>query len=199
MMNLINQLAYWLKAPTQPWTSGSLALGMVVSVAIAGCASPPPIPKVDAVPLNEPSLQSPQSNPGQSLPISASFTVDDSEIQLEVAETRQQQAIGLMFRETIPDDRGMLFVISPSRRVQFWMRNVQVPLDMVFLRNGQVVAIAPEVPPCTTPTCPTYGPDEEVDQVIELRGGRAAELGLQVGDSLAIDFQAPAAPAASSP
>ncbi|MGF1498089.1 MAG: DUF192 domain-containing protein [Elainellaceae cyanobacterium] len=199
MIRLTIRLAHWRKTPAQAWTNGGLALSMVVGMAIAGCTAPPSVSEVDAAPPKAPSPQLNSQNLGQSLPISASFTVNDNEILLEVAQTPQQQAIGFMFRERIPDDRGMLFVISPARPVQFWMRNVQVPLDMVFLRDETVVAIADNVPPCTTATCPTYGPDGEVDQVIELRGGRAAEIGLQVGDSLTVNFQSPAAPAATGP
>ncbi|NJL37220.1 MAG: DUF192 domain-containing protein [Leptolyngbyaceae cyanobacterium SM1_4_3] len=129
-----------------------------------------------------------QPNSGQSLPISAQVIIGDQQIGLEVARTPQQQAMGLMFRSEIPADRGMLFEFEPARPVSFWMRNVLVPLDMIFLLDGEVQAIAANVPPCTTPTCPTYGPEGFVNQVIELRGGRAAELGLQAGDQIAIDF-----------
>ena len=57
---------------------------------------------------------------------------------------------------------------------------------MIFLKQGTVVAIFSNVPPCNTEPCPTYGPARTIDQVIELRGGRAQELGLKVGDRLAI-------------
>ncbi|MGB3615082.1 MAG: DUF192 domain-containing protein [Elainellaceae cyanobacterium] len=143
-------------------------------------ASPPAVSTKDA-----PLASSPYQ--GQVLPISATVDIRGTQIALEVAETPAQRATGLMFRPEIPADRGMLFPFSPSRPVQFWMRNVQVPLDMVFLYQGRVEAIAAEVPPCTTLPCPTYGPLVEIDNVIELRGGRAEELGLQVGDRLRID------------
>lgn len=68
------------------------------------------------------------------------------------------------------------------------MKNVVIDLDMIFLNGDEVVAIAADVPPCTTEPCPLYGPELPVDQVIELRGGRAAELGVQVGDRLEIEF-----------
>jgi len=78
----------------------------------------------------------------------------------------------------------MLFPIEPARNVRFWMRNVLIELDMIFLREGVVQAIIPNVPPCLTENCPNYGPDVPVDGVMELRGGRAAELGLKVGDRI---------------
>jgi uncharacterized membrane protein (UPF0127 family) len=121
---------------------------------------------------------------GQLLPISVNTIVGDRAIGLEVAKTPQEQATGLMFRTELPDDRGMFFPIQPARNVRFWMKNVLIELDMVFLREGVVQAIIPNVPPCLSETCPNYGPDVPVDGVIELRGGRAAQLGLKVGDRI---------------
>jgi hypothetical protein len=123
---------------------------------------------------------------GQSLPVSARFNVADQTIQLEVARTPEQQSMGLMYRPKLEANRGMLFPFNPARRVTFWMKNVVIDLDMVFLHNGKVVAIANRVPPCKTDPCPVYGPDALVDQVIELQGGRAASLGIQPGDRLVI-------------
>ena len=60
---------------------------------------------------------------------------------------------------------------------------------MVFLLDGKIQAIEADVPPCNTLACPTYGPEDLlVNQVIELRGGRAAELGLQPGDTIELEF-----------
>lgn len=121
---------------------------------------------------------------GQILPISVNTNIGDRAIGLEVAQTPQEQQIGLMFRTELPEDRGMLFPIEPARNVRFWMKNVLIELDMIFLRGGVVQAIIPNVPPCLTENCPNYGPDVPVDAVMELRGGRAAQLGLKVGDRL---------------
>jgi uncharacterized protein len=125
---------------------------------------------------------------GQQLPITAEAEMAGQTIQLEVAGTPQQQEMGLMYRPPLPQDRGMLFPFQPPRWVQFWMKNTPSPLDMVFLRNGVVRAIAANAPPCTADPCPTYGSRTPIDQVIELRSGRAAELGLKVGDRVAVKF-----------
>ncbi|MGB3491818.1 MAG: DUF192 domain-containing protein [Elainellaceae cyanobacterium] len=140
-----------------------------------------------------------QTQVGQRLSISAQVMLGGEMIDLEVATTPRQQAIGLMFRPEIPANQGMLFPFAPPRPVNFWMRNVQVPLDMVFLRQGEIVAIAHSAPPCTTATCPTYGPDVPVDSVLELGGGRATELGLTEGDTIDIQFLDPDPEQASSP
>ncbi|MGF1480688.1 MAG: DUF192 domain-containing protein [Cyanophyceae cyanobacterium] len=128
---------------------------------------------------------------GQMLPVSATVRLGNEQIELEVAQSPQQQAMGLMYREFLPPHRGMLFPFEELRLARFWMKNVRIPLDMVFLRDGEIQAIFADVPPCTTTPCPTYGPPMPVNQVIELPGGRAAELGLQAGDRVTIEFLAP--------
>ena len=127
------------------------------------------------------------NNLGQELPISAVATIPDgTQIELEVARTPQQQAMGLMYRPALPDNRGMLFNFPSAQPVSFWMKNVPVALDMVFLRNGVVQYIKASAPPCSKDPCPTYGPRTLIDQVIELRSGRAAELSLNKGDKVTI-------------
>lgn len=126
----------------------------------------------------------------------AFFEIASQTIALEVAQTPNQQALGLMYRPTLASDRGMLFIFDPPQIVSFYMKNVLIPLDIIFLRDGKVLEIAANVPPCTTEPCPLYFPTVasaqgiepvHVDQVIELRGSRAAELGLQVGDDLSTE------------
>ena len=74
------------------------------------------------------------------------------------------------------------------RLVSFWMKNCFISLDLIFIRNGVIRAIIFDVPPCTIEFCSTYGPDMPIDAVIELRAGRAVELGLKVGDRSEIQF-----------
>lgn len=143
---------------------------------------------------------------GQILPISAQAIIKQKTIDLEVAQTPQQQSQGLMFREELPANRGMFFPFAEAKLTSFWMYQVPVALDMVFLKQSeksdqarnndsirQVVAIADSVPPCKVKPqdCPVYGPDTFVDGVIELKAGRAKELGLQKGDSVKIRFLDP--------
>jgi uncharacterized protein len=160
-------------------TTGLLATGLV------GCsvATPTAVSLAQSIPT--PTVQ---EDLAQMLPISAEITVGDQIIQLEVARTEAEQTKGLMYRPVLPDSRGMLFPFDPPRPLRFWMRNTPQPLDMVFLLNGEVKAVIANVPPCTSQPCPTYGPGTDVNQVIELRGGRAAELGIKAGDQLQIRF-----------
>ncbi len=124
---------------------------------------------------------------GQMLPVTAKTKIAGTTIRLEVAQTPEQQSLGLMFRESLADDRGMLFPFESERLASFWMKNVSISLDMLFLNGDRVVGIAASVPPCTAEPCPIYGPNALVNQVIELRGGRAQELGVKPGDTIIIE------------
>ncbi|MEC4811952.1 MAG: DUF192 domain-containing protein [Scytonema sp. PMC 1069.18] len=166
---------------------------IILSVLLAGCfdstpaVSPSSTPSIQTqAPMN---LEQKSSvNRGQQLPISAVAVVPNgTKIELEVARTPQEQQMGLMYRPALPDNRGMLFEFQSAFQASFWMKNVPVPLDMVFLRNGVVQYIAVSAPPCTSHPCPTYGPKTPVNQVIELRSGRAAELALKAGDRIKIE------------
>jgi uncharacterized protein len=155
--------------------------GIAVSVLLLSCTTPPSSPPAQAP------TPTALATPNQSLPITAKATFKDQVIQLEVAQTPEQQEIGLMNRPPLPDDRGMLFPFEPPRPVAFWMKNTPSPLDIIFLLNGEVKAIAANAPYCASDPCPTYSSNATVNQVIELRAGRAEELGIKVGDRLTIE------------
>lgn len=159
---------------------------IVLSCLLVACA--------DTTPANPPTSTQNHTTPvvqttpkGQNLPISAiAILPDRTKIELEVARTNEQKAMGLMYRPALPDNRGMLFPFSPDQPVSFWMKNVPVALDMIFLHQGEIKYIAASVPPCTANPCPTYGPNTPIDGVIELRSGRASELKLKVGDRILV-------------
>ncbi|HLO88563.1 MAG TPA: DUF192 domain-containing protein [Nostocaceae cyanobacterium] len=160
-------------------------VSILLSILLMGC-SPPSTAKPTINTSGSPT-PAPVST-GQYLPITAQATLPKgTKINLEVARTPEQQTMGLMYRPALPEDRGMLFEFPSLQPVSFWMKNVPVALDMVFLQNGTVKYIV-TAPPCAGEPCPTYGPNLPIDQVIELRAGRAAELGLQVGNQVKINF-----------
>lgn len=157
-------------------------LGVILASLLMGCS--PTLATFQTIHISQAQLQ----NSGQTLPISAHAIIGDRKFELEVARTQQQQAIGLMYRKSLADNRGMLFTFESPQPVRFWMKNTLIPLDMIFLQDGKVLAIAAAVPSCKTKTCPSYGTQSPVDQVIELRGGLAKEIGLKVGDKVKINF-----------
>ncbi|MEA5507808.1 DUF192 domain-containing protein [Halotia wernerae UHCC 0503] len=161
-------------------------LPMLLGILLMGCS----MQTTAKSPTSTPSATSQTATPtGQTLPISAKATVPNgTTIELEVAKTQEQQEKGLMYRPALPANRGMLFKFPSPQPVKFWMKNVPVPLDMVFLQNGVVEYVETSAPPCAGEPCPTYGPNVAVDTVLELRSGRAAELNLQQGDRVKIEF-----------
>jgi uncharacterized membrane protein (UPF0127 family) len=100
------------------------------------------------------------------------FTVD-------VAATPQQQEKGLMFVKSLGPDRGMIFPYDPPQPVSFWMHNTLIPLDIIYIRpDGTIARIANAKPLDDTP----LPSGEPVALVLEIAGGRAAELGIAPGD-----------------
>jgi len=99
---------------------------------------------------------------------------------VEVARTPEQQATGMMNRQSVAPDRGMLFPYSPPQPVAFWMKNTLIPLDMIFIgEDGRISRIAENAVPMSLNVVPSVEP---VVAVLELGGGRAAALGLKPGD-----------------
>jgi uncharacterized membrane protein (UPF0127 family) len=97
--------------------------------------------------------------------------------RVEVAADPASQERGLMYRKQMPPDAGMIFDFHQPRMEYFWMKNTVLPLDMVFIRaNGTISSIAPNAVPFSTTTIPSIEP---VRAVLELNGGRAAQLGIE--------------------
>lgn len=99
---------------------------------------------------------------------------------VEVARTQEQQATGLMHRQSLAPDAGMIFPYDPPRDASFWMKNTLIPLDMIFIRpDGTIARIEANTVPMSLDPVPSLEP---VSAVLEIAGGRAAELGIQPGD-----------------
>jgi len=128
------------------------------------------------------------TSPPQRLPIEAQWCLAaDRCIALEVADTPEEQSKGLQLRPPLPPLRGMWFPYSPPSLARFWMHRTPEPLDMLFVRGGQVVAIEAHTPPCLRLPCRSYGPHQEVDGVLELAAGQAEALGIAVGSPVRIE------------
>jgi uncharacterized membrane protein (UPF0127 family) len=99
---------------------------------------------------------------------------------VEIADTDRTRERGLMFRKSLAPDRGMLFDFRTPRMVAFWMKNTLIPLDMLFIGpDGRIVSIARNAAPMSETPIPSGG---ETLGVLELDGGRAAEIGAAPGD-----------------
>ena len=101
---------------------------------------------------------------------------------VEVASSRQDQARGLMFRTELGPNEGMLFPRTPPDVASFWMKNTPLPLDIIFVgRDGRILNIAAETVPYSLDSVTAVG---LTGAVLEIPGGRAAELGIEAGDKV---------------
>jgi uncharacterized membrane protein (UPF0127 family) len=110
-------------------------------------------------------------------------------VRAEVMQTQIDMTRGMMFRKSLDRGRGMLFVHGKPGPYTYWMYNVEIPLDLIFIDAGhRVVYIEHAAPPCRTAAsqCPQYGPNppRPVQYVLELGGGEAKRYGLKPGDAL---------------
>ncbi|MFN5616952.1 MAG: DUF192 domain-containing protein [Brevundimonas sp.] len=137
----------------------------VVALATAACASEKP-------PLD------PRGEPMEQLTI-----VTDSgrhTFWMEIADDAAERQRGLMFRPPLPDDQGMLFEYPEAAERAIWMRNTPSSLDVLYVRpDGQIISIARHTTPYSDTLQPSNGP---ASGIIELRAGRAEEIGAKPGD-----------------
>jgi uncharacterized membrane protein (UPF0127 family) len=109
-------------------------------------------------------------------------------IQVEVMIRQEDMMKGMMFRSEMRPGHGMLFFHQNVGSQAYWMFQVKIPLDIIWLdANRKVVEMIPNVPPCTTGPnqCPSYGGKEASKYVLELAGGMGQKYGLRVGESVA--------------
>ena len=157
-----------------PRTSSSAAfrlgrralIAAAMSLAAVGCARSNGAPAKDPAP------------PTVTLPSGAVYRV-------EIAASPVSRAQGLMFRESLQDGRGMLFLFPKPSVEGFWMKNCNFPIDIVWMdANRRVIFVSAHTPPCREDPCPTYGPKEESLYVLEIPDGAAAKEKAVLGSTL---------------
>jgi len=106
-------------------------------------------------------------------------------LQAEVMVSDEDRAMGLMFRPSLPADRGMLFVFSIPDFHGIWMKNCRFPIDIVWLDESQkVVHVVEKAPPCTADPCPAYEPLRRASYVVEMNAGEARREQVSIGTTL---------------
>ena len=102
--------------------------------------------------------------------------------EAEVARSKKEQAYGLMFMRSMPDNKGMIFTFSPPGEAIFWMKNTLIPLDILFVRpDGTIGRIAASAQPQDMTPIRSQQP---ISAVIEINGGLAKKYGLETGDKV---------------
>jgi len=110
---------------------------------------------------------------------------------VELAQTPEERARGLMFREHLDPDKGMLFIYQAEEKGErsIWMENTLIPLDIIWINQDQeVVFISPNTQPCTAQPCTVIKPDVKARYILELNAQTAEKIGLRVGERLEFDI-----------
>ena len=101
---------------------------------------------------------------------------------VELAETAQKRVLGLMFRENLKENEGMLFIFEKEEIHPFWMKNTKIPLDIIWINNlNEIVYINKNTQPCID-YCPTINPNKNAKYVLEINAGISDKIGLKEGD-----------------
>ena len=115
--------------------------------------------------------------------------LDGHRFQIEIAADEPSRERGLMFRENMPADHGMLFVFDDAQVRTFWMKNTPLPLDILYFdQNYKLVSVQQRVPSCLNSgnNCPVYPTDGAAQYVLELNAGTADKIGVKPGDALTV-------------
>lgn len=121
--------------------------------------------------------------------VTLTTNVDKHNFKVEVADTFATRAEGLMFRENLPRDNGMLFIYNSEGNRSFWMKNTLIPLDMIFINSDlEIVDIQKNAQPCTNFFCKSYPSAKPAQYILEINGGLSEELGVNIGDKVKLNL-----------
>jgi uncharacterized membrane protein (UPF0127 family) len=111
------------------------------------------------------------------------MTIGSRQFNLEIANDEETRVRGLMRRDSMPEDHGMIFVFDEAQDLSFWMKNTRIPLDIIYVAgDGRVVSVKSMKPYSTTPVAS----DGVCKYAIELNAGMAEAAGVHAGDRLTI-------------
>ena len=118
---------------------------------------------------------------------SSKVVIDDHQINVWVARSNQELSRGLGGVAQMDENQGMIFIFAQhDTRPSFWMKDMLIPLDMIWINDNKVTQIHKDVPPPQSPTdnLPLYTPDQPIDYVLEVNAGFSDRNGIEVGDSV---------------
>jgi uncharacterized membrane protein (UPF0127 family) len=124
--------------------------------------------------------------------INDTVTIKGTRFTVEVVDDDQSRAMGLMYRQSMADDAGMLFLFDDAQPRSFWMKNTLIPLDILYFdQNRRLVSISANTPPCknTTSRCPSYPSKKPAQYVLEINAGLSEQHGFQPGDELIMELK----------
>ena len=110
--------------------------------------------------------------------------VGDAKVTVDLANTPELRAAGLMYQERLGEDRGMLFLFDAPGKYKFWMKDTRIALDIIFIDKDKKVVDILQADPCTEKPCPLYTPTTPVLYALEVDKGYAAEYNIHKGDTV---------------
>ena len=117
--------------------------------------------------------------------------IQDVAVNVELARTPREISRGLMFREHLGENRGMLFVFDNEQPLGFWMKNTLIALDIIFIsKDLKIVSAQTRVPPCERDPCPVYRSEKPAKFVVEVNAGFVERFGLSQGNQVEIKLDA---------
>jgi hypothetical protein len=120
-------------------------------------------------------------------PTTYRVTVGSTIVYAEAADTFAEREMGLMNRTYLNEDAGMLFIFPTPQQQSFWMKNMRIPLDIVFITaDNHVLEIYASVPPCTGDPCTLYTSSAPIQYALEVNSGFCARNGIVSGDPVVI-------------
>lgn len=115
-------------------------------------------------------------------PLTATVTINNTTYNVDVAVTPREKELGLGGRKSLPQNKGMLFGHDHKEQFSYWMKGMNFPIDIIWIRDNQIVDISHSVPVVTGSYFPSYQPRESVNKVLEINAGEAKLRGFVIGD-----------------
>ncbi|MGA2968058.1 MAG: DUF192 domain-containing protein [Candidatus Levyibacteriota bacterium] len=121
-------------------------------------------------------------------PKAPSAQINGHVFSLYLAETSQEQEIGLAKYKSIAKDQGMIFLFNKSDYYSFWMKDMKFPIDIIFISGNKVVDVFQKVPVSPNENLPVYTTRTKADKVLEINAGLTKKYGIKIGSNVKINL-----------
>jgi uncharacterized protein len=112
---------------------------------------------------------------------------EEVEVAVEIADTQEEREVGLMHRESLPDDAGMIFLFEEEIAGGFWMKNTLIPLSIAFADGDGTILRILDMEPCEADPCEIYDPGVSYASALEVNQGAFESWGVEEGDLLTLE------------
>jgi uncharacterized membrane protein (UPF0127 family) len=117
------------------------------------------------------------------------FLSQNMTFSVEIASTKRQRNLGLMFRKNLAHNNGMLFIFEQEERQRVWMKDTLIPLDVIFISTQEkIVSIIKDLKPCMSHSCRIFISPEKAKYMLEIMAGTVQKKGIKIGQQLSLDL-----------